>query len=184
MQTINISGICTSDKIFVNVCVGMPGSAHDARVLTNSSLNKAVIENGEETLFYNEYHLGDSAYPLKNWLITPFKDYGDLTRRKKNFNYCLSKTRCCIENAFGLLKGRWRRLLYIDVNAIQFASDIVMACCILHNFCLLNSDNPIDAFYDSQEEPLNICNEREHNAASASLKRQRIVDILYEFIVV
>jgi len=51
-----------------------------------------------------------------------------------------SKTRVKIENCFGLLKDRWRRLKNVTVYKIEKASNIVMACCALHNFCLINND--------------------------------------------
>ncbi|KYQ60108.1 hypothetical protein ALC60_00848 [Trachymyrmex zeteki] len=56
------------------------------------------------------------------------------------YNQVHSKTRVKIENCFGLLKGRWRRLKYITVYKIEKASNIIMACCALHNFCLINDD--------------------------------------------
>lgn len=56
------------------------------------------------------------------------------------YNKIHSKTRVKIENSFGLLKGRWRRLKYITVYKVEKASNIVMACYILHNFCLANND--------------------------------------------
>lgn len=138
-----MQGICTSNKIFTNVNVGYPGRLHDARVFVNSQLYQKIDEEGQEALFYsNKYHLlGDSAYPNLSWLIAPFKDFGNLNGRKRQFNYRLSKARVCIEHAFGLLKGRWRRLLYINTTDMKKASKIILACCVLHNFCLLNDDH-------------------------------------------
>ncbi|XP_022162725.1 protein ALP1-like isoform X2 [Myzus persicae] len=141
-KSILMQGICTSNKIFTNVNVGFPGRLHDARVFVNSQVYIKVDEEGQEELFYsNIYHLlGDSAYPNLSWLIVPYKDYGNLNSRQRQFNYTLSKARVCKEHAFGLLKGRWRRLLYINTTNMKKASKIILACCVLHNFCLLNDD--------------------------------------------
>lgn len=51
-----------------------PGTAHAARVLlTAAKYKKTIIENEETSLFYGIHHiLGDSAYPLRNLLMTPF----------------------------------------------------------------------------------------------------------------
>ena len=49
--------------------------------------------------------------------------------------------RVVIERAFGLLKGRFRRLLYVDTIENETAVDVIMTCCILHNICLLNNDD-------------------------------------------
>lgn len=45
-----------------------------------------------------------------------------------------------IENTFGLLKNRWRRLQYVNVYDVKTTVHIVIACCVLHNFCMLEED--------------------------------------------
>ena len=50
--------------------------------------------------------VGDGAYPLQQWLLTPLRNNGHLTQRMRRFNYRLSSARVAIEHAFGLLKGR------------------------------------------------------------------------------
>ncbi|KAH7974078.1 hypothetical protein HPB49_009598 [Dermacentor silvarum] len=49
------------------------------------------------------------------------------------FNYAHSKQRVVIEGAFGILKARFQRLLYIDVGSIKQAVQIVLAACVLHS---------------------------------------------------
>jgi len=136
-----LQGICTADCLFTNVYVGHPGSANDCRVLTNSRLYVQIEANGYSQYFSSDQHLlGDKIYPIKEWLLPPFKDYGNITRMQATYNKIHSKTRVKIENCFGLLKGRWRRLKNITVYKIEKASNIVMACCPVHNFCLINND--------------------------------------------
>lgn len=90
----------------------MPARVHDAKVLWNSSL----WDTGFEKCDNGRYHLlGDGAYPLKEWLITPYRDNGHLTAQQKRFYVSMSSKRQVIERAFGLLKGRCRRLKYINV---------------------------------------------------------------------
>lgn len=45
-----------------------------------------------------------------------------------------------MEHTFGILKSRWKILKAINVNSIEKAIKIMAACCILHNFCYVNSD--------------------------------------------
>lgn len=72
------------------------------------------------------YHLlGDSAYPLSINLMTPFKDNGHLTRDQITYNYKLSSTRSIVERSFGLLKGRFRRLKYLDCTKTEFLPTIM-----------------------------------------------------------
>ncbi|XP_077535431.1 uncharacterized protein LOC144147223 [Haemaphysalis longicornis] len=49
------------------------------------------------------------------------------------FNTAHSRQRVAIERAYGLLKARFQRLLYVDVASIGFTVDIVLAACVLHN---------------------------------------------------
>lgn len=67
-----------------DIYTGWPGSTHDARVLRNSNLYTNA--NRGNYLNANKYILADSAYPLKMWLITPFKDNGRLNAQQRRFN--------------------------------------------------------------------------------------------------
>ena len=40
-----------------------------------------------------------------------------------------------VERAFGLLKARWRILLKRLDNKFCNISEVILTCCILHNFC-------------------------------------------------
>ena len=41
-----------------------------------------------------------------------------------------------MERAIGLLKGRWRKLQYLE----RFSAKVIMAACVLHNMRLLHDD--------------------------------------------
>ena len=64
----------------LNCYTGWPGCVHDARVLRNSGLYQKA-ENGE-MFIQDHFIIGDDAYPLRNWLITPFKNLGNLNRQQ------------------------------------------------------------------------------------------------------
>lgn len=103
-------GICNSEYKFINIFTGWPGSAHDAHVFKNSPVGDQLITNSLN-LFPKDMHiLGDCAYPLLHSLMTPFRDNGHLTRQQRHFNYKLSSSRIVIEQSFGKLFGRFRRL--------------------------------------------------------------------------
>jgi hypothetical protein len=119
----------------LDICVGWPGSTHDSRVLINSNLyNK--FNNQSNLSFNNKYILGDGGYPNLSWLIVPYKDIGrGLIQQQTYFNLKHSQTRIKVEQAFGLLKGRWRCLLHNLEISFEIVSHVITACCILHNIC-------------------------------------------------
>lgn len=45
-----------------------------------------------------------------------------------------------MERSISLLKGRWRKLLFLDHLDLELAVHVIIAACVLHNFCLLHDD--------------------------------------------
>lgn len=80
-----------------------------------------------------------------------------------------------IERAFGLLKARFSSLLtLVDMERIDLIPDYIIACCVLHNICLLQKDE----FTNAEPELKELANEqpfkrrREYNVAC--VKRNEI----------
>lgn len=57
------------------------------------------------------------------------------------YNNKLSKNRSAVERAFGLLKGRVRRLKYVDMMRTDLIPMFCIACCVLHNICGSDDDD-------------------------------------------
>jgi len=135
-HSVNLMAVCDSEKKFTYCYAGYPGSVHDQRVFGNSSLGTAINSCPAKFFPSNHYHIiGDSAFQLHEHVMVPYKDTGHLTVTEINYNRRLSQTRRVIENAFGLLKGRFRRLKRMEC-ALSRVSSNVTACCILHNLTL------------------------------------------------
>lgn len=129
------------DCSFSYVFCGFPGSVHDSTVFQNSSLYHQLEEEPNVLFNYKNFHIiSDSAFSLKEFLITPFKkENGRLPLPKKLFNKKLSSTRMIIELAFGDLKKRFKRCININTS-IQKGVDIVVTCCVLQNICIQQGD--------------------------------------------
>lgn len=93
-HSIILQGVVDGKGKFWNVFTGLPGSLHDARVLRLSTLWELA---SRENLFpphlrnigalrAGYYILGDSAYPLQDWLLKPFHDTGRLTPEQQILN--------------------------------------------------------------------------------------------------
>ncbi|KAK8772737.1 hypothetical protein V5799_024017 [Amblyomma americanum] len=148
--SIILQGVCDDRNRFINVFIGFPGSAHDARVLRESPIFEDCSQNCS-----NGYLLGDSAYPLLPWLLTPYRDNGrSFPSWKKKFNKVHSQQRVAIENSFGLLKQRFRRLYLVDAASIKQCCLIVMAACVLHNMCNEERDFFEDLEHLPQQEEI------------------------------
>jgi hypothetical protein len=117
---------------FLYVNVGSNGRASDGAVFQNSALYKGFNEN---TLNVPEDHvvLGDSAFPLKPWLMKPYPRK-QATNRETVFNYRLSRARRIVENAFGILSWRFRVFLRSIELKLSTVDDVVLAACSLHNW--------------------------------------------------
>src|SRR5256885_10331609 len=117
-----------SQRNFFKLCHSLPGSVHDARVYTNS----LFYTNRNEFIKDDDVVLGDSAYPISSFLISPFRT--PQTQKQKNFNYIHSKHRIVVEHAFGRLKSRFVALQNLNVKTIKLAVDLTDCAIILHNF--------------------------------------------------
>lgn len=119
--------------------MGNVSSDHDACVFRLSALQEYINDSNQ---FPNNTHLiGDAIYGLHQHLMVPYPDNGSLTKQQKNYNLCHSSGKMMIKQAFALLKERWRSLLYVlAISRVDFTFDHILACCVLHNICLLKED--------------------------------------------
>ena len=97
--------------------------------------------------------VGDSAYPLSVWLMKPFKQTRTLSERQLRFNSALSQARVVIEQAYGILKGRWRCLYKAMEEKTSRVAITILACCVLHNICIdVGDPSPIDILGDDDND--------------------------------
>lgn len=134
-HSIVLQGTCDASGRFLNVFTGCYGRVHDARVLACSQLaadNKTRDSNhGPLTLPDPFVLLGDAAYPLSHWIVTPYAT--ESTPQQILFNKRHSSARMCIERAFGKLKSQWQLLKKNESYGAAATAKIATACCVLHN---------------------------------------------------
>ena len=66
--------VCDSHLITTDAFCGHPGRTYDDRILRNSPLFDEISNNRDYYFPGNRHLLGDSAYPLLQWLLTPLKN--------------------------------------------------------------------------------------------------------------
>jgi hypothetical protein len=112
-----------------------------------------------------------------DWIIPPFRDNGRLTATQRDFNHIHSSTRIIVENAFALLKGRFRKLKYVSMNSVDEIPSVVLSCCVLHNICILGDDDS-DIAVDDTDNDDQSPEEGTKDVRGLDI-RQRVVDFMY-----
>ncbi|KAK3918944.1 Protein ANTAGONIST OF LIKE HETEROCHROMATIN PROTEIN 1 [Frankliniella fusca] len=118
---------------------------NDRRVFRRSNLQRLLLERGEDRIIEADEHLvGDGGYTNSDFMLIPFSNNGHLTEEQQICNRALSQARVRVENAFGLAKGKWRRLKYLYIRDPALVVDHITACFVIHNFLILNGEAMIN----------------------------------------
>lgn len=141
-HSIVLLGLVDADYKFLWANVGAEGSQSDCGIFNRSALEPALREgtlgmpdpsplpHDDRDIPY--FMVGDDAFPLREYMIKPYSARV-LDHDQRIFNYRCSRARRVVENAFGILAGRFRCLLgSLDVTP-RTASKITQACLVLHN---------------------------------------------------
>ncbi|XP_062535365.1 putative nuclease HARBI1 isoform X2 [Armigeres subalbatus] len=135
-HSLNVMIVCDHQQMIRYVDANSPGANHDSFIWNNSALDVMLSQdrqNGE----INSWLLGDAGYPLKPYLITPFRTSANTatSSRRTKFNGIHSKTRMIIERTIGVMKNVFRCIL--AARQLHYkpekAARIVNVCCALHN---------------------------------------------------
>lgn len=177
-HSVILQAVCDNKRRFIDVHIGVPGRCHDARVYRNSPLFQNIMY---QNLIPNTNHIiGDAAYPLSRFLIVPYKDNGHLTERQSRYNKKLSSIRSTIERAFALLKGKFRKLKYLEMYNLDLINYAIASACILHNL-ILTEEGDCDDYLDEIEDENDIENvaiEDENDQGNEAIRN--IIDSGYE----
>ena len=138
-----------SSKHFTDLFIGMPRSTNDAQVLRHSSLYYKVVHNKlwDPALKFDGFSpflIGDSGYPLIPCLIVPNRRLGNLPIVEALLNKKPSRGRGVVENAFGILKQTFQKLLGKSELHVSILLDVKLACALLHNVLLGQSHEDVD----------------------------------------
>lgn len=135
VTALNLTALCDSSKRFLDINVGQSEKCHDSHIFHMSNLARRIFN---DNIIPPQYHIiGDAAYGLHRNIMTPYK--GTAGIRNELYNNRHSSTRMVVERIFSDLKNRWLCLKALSCD-VSFATQIVAACCILHNICISNKD--------------------------------------------
>lgn len=176
-------------KIFWDVCVKAPGGFDDATHFRDSLLynrlisgdivwDKVINVRGQHV---RPYIVGDWGFPLLSFLLTPFSWNRTGTPAQNAFDEALIKGRKTVEEAIGLLKGRWKILQNLNVG-LTHAPQTIVACCVLHNLCQIAREPEPELWKEPDENgspPRVLENEKSFQYYGESM-RQALADDLYQ----
>ncbi|WAR13889.1 HARB1-like protein, partial [Mya arenaria] len=152
-HSINVQASCDHRGVFTSINVIWPGSTHDAHVFRTSELFH-FMETHHHGL-EDGILLGDSAYPCKPYLLTPYLH--PAIEALQHFNDAHCSTRNVIERAFGVLKRRFH-ILYTEIRMKPLkVSKIVVCCVVLHNLAKLWGE-PEEFPPEDDQQPPNVLN--------------------------
>ncbi|RVE40940.1 hypothetical protein evm_014409 [Chilo suppressalis] len=134
-HSLNVLMVCDDNCRIMYINPKFGGASHDAFVWENSHINnylQTLHQSGESV-----WLLGDSGYPQRPWLMTPYSNPA-AGSAAETYNNVHSIARVVIENTFGRLKNRWRcvckdRVLHYKPEK---CAQIIIACSVLHNLAL------------------------------------------------
>lgn len=134
--TLIVNIICDYDCRILALNARFPGSCHESYVYRNSAINMVLEQLYESGEIQERWLLGDSAFPLLPWLLTPFNKTEN--KKQSKFNKEHRRMRNKASRCIGLLKTRFRCLCSDNPlkNGPVEAINIINSCVVLHNFLL------------------------------------------------
>ncbi|XP_068719211.1 uncharacterized protein [Montipora capricornis] len=155
-HSVVMQAVVDCNYLFRDVVIGWPGSVHDARILSNSSVyekgnNKTLFPDIRERIGDQDIPiviLGDPTYPLLPWLLKAYPENPNTPQSQRVFNYRLCRARMTVENTFGRWKGRFRRFSKRIDMEVPGVVNLTAASCVLHNMCELQKNEFLEDWMD------------------------------------
>ncbi|XP_050962368.1 putative nuclease HARBI1 [Labeo rohita] len=129
-HSINVQIVFNAACKILDIVAKWPGSTHDARMLSESGIRQLFERRYVPA---NCHLLGDSGYPCKPWLLTPYLQ--PRQGPQLNYNRAHKTTRAVVERGIGQLKRRFHVLHGEVLLRPEKVSKVIIACAILHNIC-------------------------------------------------
>ncbi|KAL2079802.1 hypothetical protein ACEWY4_025546 [Coilia grayii] len=173
---VNVMVVCSAEGEFLDVVARWPGSTHDAFIWENSGLCRAAEGGG----FGGCWLLGDSGFPLRPFLLTPYLHAQ--TEPQASYNRAHRLTRAVVERAIGVWKQRFR-CLNKGAGGLQLhprkCCAVTVVAALLHNMALrANIQLPDDEGLQDEEAEDNLPVIQDLHPAGQQV-RQVLVDNLF-----
>jgi len=130
---INVQAIVDRKKRILYRNIIHRGAEHDSTAFKHSNFYEWLEKNWKKLAEKGLYFIGDSAYAIKSFLVTPFDNAVHGTP-EDNYNFFHSSSRISVECAFGEIDLRWGILWSTLRFSLAHNVNVIDACMRLHNF--------------------------------------------------
>ncbi|KDP30204.1 hypothetical protein JCGZ_16986 [Jatropha curcas] len=170
--TLLVQALVDSEGRFLDISAGWPCTMKPESIFRQTKLYSRIEESREllKGPCYNlsngnsipQYILGDSSFPLLNWLLTPYirpKEEDSFGSAQREFNSAHSRAMGLVATAFGRVKKRWQLLARKwKEECVEFFPFVIVMGCLLHNF-LIKCSEPlpeecVGGFLQEEELPV------------------------------
>ena len=134
--SLNLMVICDHRKRIIYADARWPGSTSDTGAVSRSRFLRNLFVRRDKVLFPLPFMiLSDGGFHKRACFIAP--DLPAANQIENSFNSRISSARCIVENAFGLLKMKWRRLHQHSIaECTRVVPQLILCACVLHNICI------------------------------------------------
>lgn len=132
--SLNVQAVVNANLEITDIVTRWQGSAHDSTIFNNSRLC-ATFEAGH---YRDAILLGDSGYPLKQYLLTPI--LYPRNPAEERYNEAHIRTRNTVERLFGVWKRRFPILALGIRYSVERTMTTIVAAAVLHNIARRNAD--------------------------------------------
>lgn len=150
-KIIKLQCVCDAKGEFLDSFVANESFVSNVSVFNHSI--KPKIENGDLYIERNSHLIGDKSYPIKRYLMVPFKEFRK-THEQIEFNMHLELSRKIIDIAIKRLFERFGKIKNLELDD---ANHYVEMSCAIHNYCIQQNDS----FYlDIGEDDTTVINSK------------------------
>ncbi|XP_011406655.1 PREDICTED: uncharacterized protein LOC100640935 [Amphimedon queenslandica] len=127
--------------------------------------------------------VADEAFPLKTYIQKPYAQIG-LTKEKRIFNYCLSRARRIVENAFGILANRFQ-VFMTPIRLSPDKAETIVKTCLSPPGSVDAEDTTtyrtIQGSWRTEKQPTGIIDIERQGSNNYTAKAKEIRDYLCEY---
>lgn len=140
-HTVVLQVVCDSNLLIRDASAGLPGGSSIESIFKLSNLHKKLTDENSYIVKKRKHLLGGTEHPHLPTLLTPYKIQANMIEKHVKYNNLHASVMHIVEETFRFMENRFPRLTSMDVFPPTFASLVINAACVLHNFTRIRNDN-------------------------------------------